>query len=139
MNLHEEEFIQAFIIPSKRDRYLILFATKKGRRKLTSKLNHNHEMDTRFLHRLPPQDHSVDSILRLLKQRGAPASCSVIASCGLDGQQMDLEDALAETVCQGIGTVISCIPGKLGYFEAEDPGERYLIWQTEAGELDDTH
>ncbi len=128
MNLHEEEFIRAFIIPSKRDRYLTLFTTKKGRRKLTITLNHNHEIDTRFLHKIPSQDHSVDSIFRSLKQRGAPASCYVIASCDLDGQQMDLEDALAETVGQGVGTVISCIPGKLGYFEAEDPGERYLIW-----------
>lgn len=128
MNVHEEQFIRVFIIPSKRDRYLSLFATQKGRRKLTDKLNHNHEFDVRFLHRIPSQDHSVESIFRSLKQRGAPSSCYVIACCDLDGQQMDLKDALTETVGYGVGTFISCIPGKLGYFEAEDRGGRYLVW-----------
>ena len=128
MDRHEEEFIRAFIALSKRDRYISLFATKKGRRKLTNTLNHNHELDTRFLHRIPPQEQSPESILDLLKRRGAPSSCYVISCSELDGQQMDLEDALAETVGYGIGTFISCIPGKLGYFEAEDPGERYLVW-----------
>jgi hypothetical protein len=40
---------------------------------------------------------------------------------------MELEKALAEIIGQGMGTFISCIPGKLGYFEGEDPGERYLV------------
>jgi hypothetical protein len=42
---------------------------------------------------------------------------------------MDLKDALAETVGYGIGTVISCIPGELGYFEADDSGETYLLYR----------
>jgi len=40
---------------------------------------------------------------------------------------MELERALSETVGLGFGTAISCIPGELAYFEAEDPGERYLL------------
>jgi hypothetical protein len=27
----------------------------------------------------------------------------------------------------GIGTVLSCIPGRLAYYEAEDAGERYIF------------
>jgi len=27
----------------------------------------------------------------------------------------------------GNGTLLSCIPGRLGYFEGEDPGERYVL------------
>lgn len=130
MNEHEEKVIRAFIVPDKCERYLCLFGTKKGRRKLTARLDHNHDLDSRSLHRVPPSIQSAGSIHALLKQRGAPSSCHVIsANCHLDGQQMELSDALAETVGYGFGTIISCIPGKLGYFEAEDPGERYLLYR----------
>ncbi len=39
---------------------------------------------------------------------------------------MDLGVALSETVGYGMGTVISCIPGQLGYFEGESR-ERYIL------------
>jgi len=26
-----------------------------------------------------------------------------------------------------MGAFVSCIPGKLGYFESEEPGERYVL------------
>jgi hypothetical protein len=127
MIVHEERFIRTFIVPNKRDRYLTLFGTKKGRGELTTRLNHNHDLGCQFLQRIPSPKHTVDSIFALLKKRGAPTGCYVISDGHLDGQQMELKDALMETVGQGIGTVISCIHGELGYFEAEDPGERYLL------------
>jgi hypothetical protein len=37
-----------------------------------------------------------------------------------------LLDALKETVGYGIGTVLSCVPGKLAYFEGE-LRERFLL------------
>jgi len=40
---------------------------------------------------------------------------------------MSLSDALLETVGMGAGTFISCVPGKLGYFELEDLSERYIL------------
>jgi hypothetical protein len=50
MTEHEEKVIRAFIVPNKRDRYLSLFGTKKGRKKLTARLDHNHDLDSRSLH-----------------------------------------------------------------------------------------
>jgi hypothetical protein len=129
MNEHEEKFIRVFIVPDKRDRYLSLFETRKGRPKLNNRLNHNHDLDTRFLHKVPTGKQSSGSILALLKQRGAPPNCYVISCSQLDGRHVDLKDALEETVGYGVGTVISCIPGELGYFEAEEPGERYLLYR----------
>jgi len=38
----------------------------------------------------------------------------------LDGQELLLESALESVVGNGIGTILSCIPGKLAYFEGED-------------------
>jgi len=34
-------------------------------------------------------------------------------------KEMDLETALKETVGYQMGTLISCVPGRLGYFEDE--------------------
>jgi hypothetical protein len=38
---------------------------------------------------------------------------------------MDLEMALKTTIGYGMGTIISCIPGKLAYFEDEE--QRYIL------------
>jgi hypothetical protein len=45
----------------------------------------------------------------------------------LDGSLMPVADALNRVVGHGCGTFLSCVPGKLGYYEGEDPEERYLL------------
>ena len=40
----------------------------------------------------------------------------------LDGREMELEAALKETVGYQMGTLISCVRGRLAYFEDEDGG-----------------
>ncbi len=57
---------------------------------------------------------------------GAPDTCHVISEGRFDGQEMELLAALEETVGSGFGTVISCLPGRLGYFEGE-MRERYIL------------
>ena len=39
---------------------------------------------------------------------------------------MGLSEALAEVIGRGMGTFISCLPGKLAYFEGEERNERYI-------------
>jgi hypothetical protein len=43
-----------------------------------------------------------------------------------DGEDMDLLTALKQIVGYGTGTVLSCVPGKLAYFEGEIR-ERFLL------------
>jgi hypothetical protein len=38
----------------------------------------------------------------------------------LDGQQLNLEEALSQVWGREIDSVLSCIPGKLAYFEDEE-------------------
>jgi hypothetical protein len=45
----------------------------------------------------------------------------------IDGHEMSLSEAPAKTVGLGSGTFISCVPGKLGYFELEDLSNRYIL------------
>jgi hypothetical protein len=40
---------------------------------------------------------------------------------------MALKDALIAVVGQGLGTLLSCVPGKLGYFEGEEKDARFIL------------
>jgi hypothetical protein len=53
------------------------------------------------------------------------------ASSDLDGQEVDLRAALEDVVGYNDGTFISCIPGRLAYFEGEGPNERYVLERSE--------
>jgi len=39
----------------------------------------------------------------------------------VDGKRISLEVALKQVIGQGYGTLLSCVPGALGYFEGEEP------------------
>ena len=128
MNQHEEAFARSFIVPQKRDRYLSLLGSPKGRLKLAHGLNHCADLDMRYANLVPAGQQSVEAIEKILKQKGAPSLCHVMSSNpATDGEEMPLHKALAETVGETMGTLISCVPGKLAYFEFEDAGERYIL------------
>ena len=127
---HEAEIVKAFIVKDRRERYLSLLSSPKGRKKFIERLPHgiSDELDPRYAQRI---DGSASQIEHLLRRKGAPEICYVISEDGgLDGREMPLLEALEETVGRGMGTLISCVPGKLAYFEAEDIGERYILKQS---------
>ena len=125
---HESSFVRQFIIPAKRDRYLSLLQSRKGRRKLLEALNHPKDLDMRRASLVPTNAQTVNQIEALLKSKGASDRCYVISSNqDIDGSEMLLRDALEQTVGGGLGTIISCIPGKLAYFEGEEQNERYIF------------
>ena len=127
MNVHEEQFARSFIVSEKRARYLELLDSERGRKKLVWGLDHCKDLDMRFAHLIPPNQQTVDSIERILKSKGAPDRCYVISSGDeIDAKEMLLSEALQKTVGWG-GTFISCVAGKLGYFEFDEPSERYIL------------
>jgi hypothetical protein len=78
-------------------------------------------LDPRYIVPIAPREQHVPEILRLLKTKGAPEICYALSEDDdLDGKEFVLADALKEIVGRGIGTFLSCIPGKLAYFEDED-------------------
>jgi hypothetical protein len=123
---HDEATIKAFILPQRRQRYLGFLSTQKNRVKFTSQLAHFRALDPRWLVDIPPSHQNPSSIARLLASKGAGSRCWRISeNSEFDAQEMELEVALNETVGYGWGTIISCIPGKLAYFEDEDV--RYIL------------
>ena len=125
---HEAALIRAFVLPRRRNRYFHFLNDPTRRAKLLRALDHLQNLDARYVQRIPPDKQSATEIATLLRRKGAPPTCHVIsASRNLDGREMPLRTVLAVVVGCRIGTLLSCIPGRLGYFESEEVGERYLL------------
>jgi len=59
---------------------------------------------------------------------GAPEHCYTISEHDdLDGQSANLREMLDRLVGAGIETIVSCVPGRLVYFEGER--ERFILNQ----------
>lgn len=127
MSPHESEFVGSFIVKQRRERVLEQLASSKNRRKFTSKFDH-HGIDyfiPECIRSIEPKYQHAPDIANMLRAMGASDNCHVIGG-RRDGEDMDLLTALKETVGYGIGTVLSCIPGQLAYFEGE-LRERFLL------------
>jgi hypothetical protein len=125
---HEEALIRGFVLRTRRQRVLALLRNAKRRRKALNTLYHFRDLDPRYLVDIPPSDQGVGSIAALLAQRGAPDTCHIISTNqDLDGRALPLVEALEQIVGSGDGTLLSCVPGQLGYFEGEGPGDRFIL------------
>ena len=126
---HEELLIKKFIHPDRQERFLALLAKQNGREKLTDLLAHRVELNPRYATKVPANQQSAEGIEKLLKANGASPTCYLFSEdSNLDQREMQLTEALREVVGRGMGTFVSCIPGRLAYFESEDIGERYILW-----------
>jgi len=128
VDVHEQGFVESFVRPSRRERISSLLANSRNRRKFTAELAHNGTgfLNPECLRSIQAGQQSAESIHAILLRLGAPGTCHIISEGDLDGKELKLSAALAEVVGGGMGTVISCVPGRLGYFEGEFR-ERYIL------------
>jgi len=69
-----------------------------------------------------------DAIYKQLRDLGAPIRCyAVSAEDAIYGQAHDLRQILDIVVGSTFGTFLSCVPGRLAYFEGEPPNQRYVL------------
>lgn len=128
MNIHEEMFARAFIIPEKQDRYVTLIGSVNGRKKILNGFHHIHDLDKRYAKLFSSNEQSGESIFRLMKQKGAPDMCYIMSDdSDIDKKEMPLQEALSKVYGSNYGTLVSCIAGKLAYFETEDIRVRYIL------------
>ncbi len=126
MNHHEQKLIEVFIIKKKRNRYLQFLNSSKNRRKFIKELAHFKDFDIRYVASLPENQQNEDGIENNLIALGANKKCQLISEDNtIDTTQMELKSAIHEVLGKGMGTIISCIPGKLAYYEGED--ERLIL------------
>jgi len=118
MNCHEEEFVNAFVEPSRRERFLGFLSVPKNRQKFIDELYHlrSRFLDKRFMRPVRGSASLPDALCERLRKQGAPANCWAIGG-RFDGEEVELLKGLRDS---GDGFVLSCIPGKLAYLKSED-------------------
>ena len=129
----ELQFVEAFITSVKRQRLLDFFAAEKNRWKGLLELEHFHPdiIEGRWAEAVPRTGSTPESISRTLRQKGAPNDCYVFSNCKeLDRRFMPLDAAIREVHGVGIGTVVSCIPGELAFFEGELFPDEHILHRT---------
>jgi hypothetical protein len=121
MNLHEQAFVESFVQRTRRERAFLCLANPKKRRKFVHEFAHHgtYILNPQCLRSIKPNQQNPDSIYAILRSLGASDTCHIISEGSFDGEEMELLPALNEVVGYGMGTVISCLPGRLGYFEGE--------------------
>jgi hypothetical protein len=120
--------VDAFVLPERRARLRGLLTSTKGRAKFRAGLAHFRDLDPRYASPIPAGVQTPSQIAALLRDRGAPATCYVLSEeSDLDGREFPLTEALERVVGRGMGTFLSCVPGRLAYFEGEETNERYVL------------
>lgn len=128
MNEHERGFIEFLAEPSRRRIATLLELGAKRRRDVRELLHHAMQLDPRFSQHLTGSDAFSGPVEARLSKLGAPANCYVLAANShLDGREMPLSEALGAIIGMGDGAFVSCIPGRLGFFEYEDMKSSYLL------------
>ena len=129
--------IKAFVSRDKQERFLTFLSKPKTRKKLTQELANFRWFDPRFTTAIPwrvdPtlslwQRHvrGIENVYRLLESKGAGKTCWVIsADVGLDGMELGLESVLEDVFDSVRGTILSCLPGRLGLYSGHD--EKLLL------------
>jgi hypothetical protein len=123
---NEQALIAAFVKRSKRDRYREILSNPRLRHKFTSQLAHFSDFDLKYRVSIPSNKLFVDNIASELQKRHSPTIVFAISEDPrLDQKEFPLLEALKEIVGSGMGTVLSCIPGRLAFVETED--ERFIL------------
>jgi hypothetical protein len=123
---HELALIAAFVSRSKRDRYREFLSDPKLRHKFTSRLAHFADFDPKYRLPFPSNKLFVNNIASELQKRHSPRTVFAISEDPtLDQSEIPLLDALDRVVGRGMGTILSCIPGRLAFVETED--ERFIL------------
>lgn len=119
MSVEHEAGLAAFVMPQCRQRYTEHFESKNGRKKLIARFAHSRDWDPAYVVEI--RASTAEAIVAALTTRGAPPDCWVTSALSkLDQRQVPLRDAIAEVFGSQQGTVVSCIPARLAYYEGED-------------------
>lgn len=128
MNDHERGFLTFLAEPTKRRFETLLELGEKRRRDVRDLLHHSVRLDSRFAQHVIGSEAFSEHVEAMLRKRGAPPTCYVLAaSSDIDGREMPLGEALAAVIGMGDGAYVSCIPGRLGFYEYEDMKSSYLL------------
>lgn len=126
MNEQETLIIDTFISRDYRDRLKFLLNHPKKRIVGLQWLNGPLDLDPRYKYPIRPKSDA--ELVELLRKEGCPDQVYLMSSTRhLDGKILPLDDAVKQIGCYGYGTIMSCIPGKLAYWYAEEGAEKAIL------------
>jgi hypothetical protein len=126
MEIHEQKVINNFFVKNIRERAAYLLSDPKKRGKFLMRLAHFNDFQKSVIVPIVPNEHFVQPVYNFLKGKGAPDICYVISeNHSLDKRYLNLYDTLKEVIGYDQGTIISCVPGELAYYEGED--DRFFL------------
>lgn len=126
-NVHEQGFVQ-FVSPTRRERVETLLSSQKRRKKLIASLSCFADFVDQYVVSIAARSQNADEICELLRSKGAPDTCYVMAeNPSLDRQILDLPVAIESVIGFGFGAFVSCLAGKLAFYEGEAPGMRFIL------------
>jgi hypothetical protein len=118
--MHERELARAFFLPQRRERYLETLPKPRKRASLIEQLSHSKHPDYWYAVAIGANQQYPAEILTLCKEKHAPGMRRAISEDSeLDGKELPLSEALRSVVSYGMETFLSCLPGRLAYFEDE--------------------
>lgn len=125
---HEAAFISAFILAERRGRWQEFLSDKRRRGKQLHRLADSRDFDFGRIKPISKTGSSDEEIVRQLVALGSPPSVYVISeSRSLDGQTMPLDDAIAACTGMGLGTLVSCVAGRLCFFQEEPAFKKWIL------------
>jgi hypothetical protein len=124
----EATLVSAFVNPLKRKHLIETLANPKRRHRATEALAHFQDLDPSSVVPLESAAQTPAAIEAILRGRGAGDRCHVISeNRAIDGKTQSLKLALEKVVGQGMGTLLSCVPGELAYYEGKGPSDRCIL------------
>lgn len=129
----EQIIVKTFFVKRIQDRVLYELQSSKKRRDAIWRLSHTYLdiLNEKYLTEIPKPNSDPTQIVKLLKKQGAGDLCySISLNDEIDAKYLHLETALEHAVGYGLPSIISCMPDKLAYFEAEQvvgPYPRFIL------------
>lgn len=103
-----------------------VLSSSRGRHRVTKRIAHCDGFDERYMIDVGGP-YFAPAIHALLVQRGAPPTCHVVAEhTEIDDRQLPLAETL-EYVHGYAPAILICVPGRLAYYEPEEPGLRFIL------------
>ena len=122
----EEIIVKKFFVKRIQQRVLFELSSSQKRSDVLGRLN---ILRTEFMFQIPKPNSDPAEIEKLLKKHGAGDLCYVMQS-HFDGEELPLTKALEELIWYRGQFIISCVPGKLAYFQDEHsigPPQRFIL------------
>lgn len=131
-NPHEQLLVENFILPDRQMRWLSFLSDEKKRAKQLHRLADGRDFVAERMIAISRRNFSEASVVAELRRLGAPKTAYILSdSSQFDRVEMSLEDAVDLVTGLGLGSIVSCIPGKLCYFQGEDVLHRWLLHSKE--------